>query len=141
LSWKRSAQEHLRTRVLLLTGAIALAAVAATPVGFALSGRVGVVCVWLAAAVCWLPGALALAIQEKCRDPRLMLLHVLAGFIGRLAFPLAACIIVYLRGGPLVEAGFAVYLLGLYFVALAVGTLLDLSQHGSDRVQGMESPH
>jgi hypothetical protein len=139
--WKQSAQEHLWMRIVLLTVAIALAATVAIPFAIARSGQVGALAVLLAAAVCLLPGVVVLAVQGKCRHPQLMLLHVLVGFVGRLLIPLAACMVVYLRGGPLAEAGFAVYLLGLYFVALAVGTLLDLTQHESKGLRSIESTH
>jgi hypothetical protein len=123
----------------LLTLAIALAAIAVTPIGFMLSRAEGVACVWLASVICWAPGVAVLAFQDKFRDPQLMMLNVAAGFLGRLAIPLSVCMVIYLRGGPLVEAGFAVYLLGLYLVALAVGTLLDLAQHESKQLQSIES--
>jgi hypothetical protein len=140
LWWKRSVGERVGMRVLLLTVAIALAAIAATPIGLMRSGEMGAACVWLAAVVCGLPGVAAVLVQAKCRDPQLLVLHVLVGFFVRLGVPLAVCMIIYLQGGPLVEAGFAGYLLGLYLVALAAGTLLDLAQHESAGVQRLESP-
>jgi hypothetical protein len=121
--------------------AIGLAAGVAAPIAYALSGAVGLWCVLIAAAACGLPGMLVLVVQHLCRHPQLVLLHVLAGFFVRLGAPMAICMIVYLQDGPLVEAGFAGYLLGLYLVALSVGTLLDLTQQDMSRLKGVGAPH
>ena len=49
---------------------------------------------------------------------------VLLGMFARMGIPLLVCIIVYLRGGRLAEAGFVYYLLVFYFVTLVVETVL-----------------
>jgi hypothetical protein len=40
--------------------------------------------------------------------------------------PLAACMIVHLRGGLLAEAGFALYVLAFYFGSMLAGLALSL---------------
>jgi hypothetical protein len=108
---------------------VALVAVAA-PVGYAISGRIGLVCVALAAGVCILAALLVLIIQARLPDPKWALAHVLAGFMLRMGIPLALCMMVYLRGGPLAEAGFVFYLLAFYLATLAAGTVAGLPRDG-----------
>ncbi|MBW3599105.1 MAG: hypothetical protein KY475_17770 [Planctomycetes bacterium] len=113
-------------RVGLFAAAMLVLAALATPVAFALSGRVGVGCVVAAAGVCTLSGIAALAIHELFHQPQWVLVDVLTGFFLRMGVPLAFCMIVYLRGGALAEAGFAIYVLAFYFGSLIAGTVLTL---------------
>ncbi len=103
---------------------VGLASAAGVVIGYFVSGRAGVYCALLAAAVCVAAGGASLVVRLVVVSPQLALLHVLVGFFLRMGAPLAVCMVVYWRGGPLVEAGFVFYLLGLYLIALAVGTSL-----------------
>ena len=104
-----------------------LAAVVAAPLGYAISGVEGIYCVLIAAGVCGLAGFAALVSHEVFCAPHLVLFQVTAGLFLRMGVPLAVCIVVYLAKGPLVEAGFAVYLLAFYFLALVLNAALALA--------------
>ncbi len=94
--------------------------------GWFLSGSEGLRCVLVASAVCVATGVIVVLIQERLKSPQWVLANVLVGFLFRMGVPLAFCLVVYWRGGPLVEAGFVFYLLFFYMVSLAVETVLSL---------------
>ncbi len=100
------------------------ASVAAAVVGYRAAGRAGLECALLAAGVCVVAGGVSLVLREAVVNPRWALLHVLVGFFFRMGLPLTVCMVVYWRGGPLVEAGFVFYLLGLYLMGLMASTAL-----------------
>ena len=100
----------------------------------------------LSAAVAWVTclvsGLLALGLvrlfhgREAVSCPRSLL-----GMFPRMGIPLAVCMVVYLQGGRLAEAGFVYYILVFYFVTLVVETVLLVgeAQAATDReVNGLD---
>ena len=51
-------------------------------------------------------------------------IQVLLGMSPRMGIPLAAFLVVHVKGGPLAENGFVYYILTFYLVTLAVETFL-----------------
>jgi hypothetical protein len=101
-------------------------AAAAAPLANAFSGRAGAYCVLTAWVLCTTTGGVVLLLRETYPHPRFLLPHLMADFVLRMGAPLAICMLVYMRGGTFVEAGFVFYLLGFYFLSLAAGTLFAL---------------
>ena len=96
----------------------------AIPVGISLRGLRACAAATAAAAVVWGSSALALAVGELLQRTGQALASVLLSMMVRISLPLAACVIVYANGGVLAEAGFAVFILIFYLVALPLDTLL-----------------
>jgi hypothetical protein len=80
----------------------------------------------VAATFCLLGGALALVAGDIVRGADRALHQMLIGTALRMAVPLGLCVSVYWRGGPLVDAGLAYYLIGFYLVMLTLETVLML---------------
>jgi hypothetical protein len=91
-------------------------------VGYARSGLLGILSALLAAGVCG-GGALAsLLATGLFRIHGQPVAGVLLGMLIRMAVPLAACVIMFIQGGPLVEAGALVMILVYYLLMLVVET-------------------
>jgi hypothetical protein len=122
----RDRLEHLgpvgRSACFALVLAAALAIV--FPIAIWMFGAIGLWAALLAAAVVLLASAAGTALGELANGPSEALVKMLIGMAVRMALPLAACILVQLKGGPLAAAGFVYFVLGFYLVALPVETLL-----------------
>jgi hypothetical protein len=112
----------------LLAGSIALAFCLAAPVALYARGWVGLGAAAAAAMLCLVPGLIALGVGELFRGPDSALFNLLAGTMIRMGVPLAACVVIYMVGGPLVDGGLAFYLLAFYPVMLLIETLLLAAQ-------------
>ncbi|MCC7085835.1 MAG: hypothetical protein IT427_12605 [Pirellulales bacterium] len=126
----RLAQFGTLGRCALLALLIAIALVVAMPVGFWLAGGPGIAAAVVAAVVVWFASALSLMIGEFFHASNEALTSLLFGMLLRVAVPLAACLLVYLSGSTLAKAGFAYFVLGFYFIALPVDTVLVVSKLG-----------
>lgn len=96
------------------------------PLAYRSAGLAGVAAAAIAAGAC-LAGAMSAAvISGWFRNPEHALYEVLFGLMFRMAVPLALCMVVMLRGGRLVEAGFPYYVLIFYLATLAISTAMSL---------------
>ncbi len=100
----------------------------AGPVALALRGADGFWAAVAAALTVLVASIAALLTGELFHGPGDALWAMLTGMGIRMAAPLAACILVYLQQGTLASAGFVFFVLGFYFVALPVETLLAVSK-------------
>ena len=107
-----------------LLGALLACAVPIVPLAYYLCGPDGAGASGLALLICGAAGISGLVVSQQFRRPELVLYQVFLHVLFRMGLPLAACVMVYLRGGGLVEAGFAYYVLGFYLVTLAVETMV-----------------
>ena len=107
-------------------------------VGYAHDGWTGILAALLAVGVCWGGAVASLAIVGMFRTGPEVVHGVLLGMLLRMGAPLAACIVLGRRGGPLVEAGVLVMIVLCYFVTLIAETCLLLrrnqKQHGGKTV-------
>jgi len=90
--------------------------------------------IWAGAAaggVCLLAAWIALIVGESLRRPQYALAGVLLAMLIRMGIPLAAALLVFLRGGPLADAGFLYYLVLFYPVTLTAETFLLLPKRCS----------
>jgi hypothetical protein len=111
-----------QSAVLALSVLLAYGLVA--PVAVWLGGVKGLVQAGVAAGLCLLGAALALAVCRRLRGPDYALHRVLAGLLFRMGIPLAAGMALCLQGGALAEPGILVYLVVFYPVTLFVETAL-----------------
>ena len=108
----------------MLTCVILAVAALFAGVGYARDGWTGILAALLAAGVCWGGGVASLAIVGMFPAGPQVVHGVLLGMLLRMAAPLAACIVLYKRGGPLVEARVLIMILLCYFVTLIAETCL-----------------
>ena len=113
---------------MILVGALLLVGFASTPVAYSVDGANGLLAAGVAAAIVLLAGMGALAVNEFCRSPEMVIPRVLGGMMLRMGVPLAAAMAIYYRGGPITDAGFIYYLLAFYFVMLVVETIITLPE-------------
>jgi hypothetical protein len=85
-------------------------------------GRDGVLASASAAMVCWVGAGLAMTASNLFRQPERALALTAVGMALRMGLPLVAVMVVMVQGGPLARAGFVVYILAYYIVALVVET-------------------
>ena len=111
-------------RVLTLLAVMFLAFLVATPVALYTCGRDGMVAAAVALVICLLGGLGSLLVCELFRDPNLVLYRVLIGTMLRMGLPLGLFLVVYYRGGTLVEAGVGFYVIGFYLIMLTTETLM-----------------
>lgn len=110
---------------LLLGGMLTVWAALALP-ALEWHGAVGLAALSLAAGACAASAVAAMLIGACLRSPAVALAGVLLPMSVRIFTPLAAAVVVRLRGPGLVEAGFAYYLIAFYLLALAVEVPLSL---------------
>ena len=96
------------------------------PLASALSGTAGLLAVLASMAVCLVTAIVTdLTDWILCsRGPERAFEGVMVTMSLRMAMPLGALLVVYVRGGILAEAGMAFYLTAFYLVTLAVQTSL-----------------
>ncbi len=116
----------LAARAAVLVSAVALTYAVVAPVGWNISGSVGLRTSGVAAGVCLLGAALALVVSYRLRDPASALYGMLFGMLLRMGIPLAFAAGVYLEDGVLAENGVLYYLVAFYPVTLGVETVLSL---------------
>jgi hypothetical protein len=116
-----------------LVGSCALLAAAIIPASIAIAGiiagrlsREALGSAAVAASVCWLAAALALAATYLGNQCKLPVPGLLAGMFFRMGLPLVAIVALPNLGGPLATRGSSITILGVYLVALVVETMLSL---------------
>ena len=72
--------------------------------------------------VCFACGLLSMLVTDPLRQPKSALQHLLLSTGIRTGIPLVLLMVIYLRPGPMTEAGFVYYLLTFYLVSLLVET-------------------
>ena len=110
----------------LLGLAVLVFYVAVAPVAFFIGSMSGLWAAAVAAMVCLVGAAVALAISHLLRSPEHALYGVLFGMAARMCIPLASGLLLHLCGGALAEAGVLYYLLVFYPLTLGVETMLSL---------------
>jgi len=85
-------------------------------------GLLGLAAAGVAALVCALGSAAAAIAASRLSATGQNVSATLLAMMLRMALPLAFCMIIYLQGGPLADAGLVLYLLVFYMVALAADT-------------------
>ena len=116
----------------LLTSQIALALTVVAMGGvvggiaWQVAGLWGLAAAGVAAAACWLGAAVALGAATLLARRGHGLTGLLAGMGLRMGVPLALALVLFLRGGPLVQGGLLYYFLAFYPLTLAVETALSL---------------
>ena len=113
-------------RAFTLVGALILVGMASIPIAYRTDGTNGLLAAGVAAAIVLLAGMGALAVNEFCRSPEMVIPRVLGSMMLRMGVPLAAAMAIHYRGGPITDAGFIYYLLAFYFVMLVVETIITL---------------
>ncbi len=108
----------------ILCTALACLAVPLGLLGFLLDGWVGVGAAVASGAICLAAALLALLLASLTAAPDQVVQRVVLTMLPRMGLPLFACVLVYLRGGVLVEAGFVYYIMAFYLIALLVETIL-----------------
>ena len=96
-------------------------------VGFALSEMDGVAAACFAMLACFASGLLAMVCAEVARQFQYPLAGMLLAMGIRTSLPMAVLLAVYVRGGAMVDAGMAYYLLVFYLAVLAIETFLDVT--------------
>ncbi len=116
-------------RVVLLASTTLAEFALVGPLAVYLGGRMGLAAAAVAAALCLAGAASALIAADLLRGPQSALQALLAGMAFRMGIPLGAGVALYVRGGPLAEAGVLHYLLVFYPVALTIETALSLPRN------------
>lgn len=114
-------------RASLLGVLLSLLLIPVALVGFALSGMSGVMVATFSMLACLASGLLAMVAAEIARQFNQRLASMLLAMGIRTSLPMAVLIAVYVRGGPIVDAGMAFYLLVFYLAVLAIETYLDVA--------------
>lgn len=127
---------HFRQTLLFRVAVVGIVVIAAAAIilsaGWAISGnRMGIWAGSAAGGVCLLAAWIALIVGESLRRPQYALAGVLLAMLIRMGIPLAAALLVFLRGGPLADAGFLYYLVLFYPVTLTAETFLLLPKRCS----------
>ena len=118
------------TRTVVLVAVVLVVWGIVAVVAGALAGAMALAAASVAAALCLAGAVAALLSGHWLRDPKLMLHALLAGMATRMGIPLAAGLVIHLRGGLLSDAGVLYYLLLFYPVTLGVETFLSLPSAG-----------
>ncbi|MHB0955307.1 MAG: hypothetical protein ACYC6N_01170 [Pirellulaceae bacterium] len=113
-------------QVLILLGFLLGSAAVVIPVACAVRQQAGIISALVAWVTCFVSGWMALHLARLFKGPRNVVPQVLLGMLPRMGIPLGVCMIVYLRGGSIAEAGFVYYILAFYFVTLVVETVLQV---------------
>ena len=111
-------------QTVIVTGALLVTAVPLFALGCTLHGIPGCLTVAAAFATCLIGAFVSLSLARLFVAPTQVMHQVLFGMVPRMGLPLVACMLVYLHGGMLVEAGFVYYIMAFYFVTLLVETVL-----------------
>ncbi len=93
--------------------------------GYWAHGEIGVAAAAVAAVVCLVGGLAGWAAMIPFRGPQAVN-GVLLGMLVRMTVPLAAALLLFLRGGPLVRAGLVEMLVAYYLIALTLDTVLSV---------------
>lgn len=101
--------------------------------GYHGSGPVGLQAAAIAAAICWLGAAGALASAYFFRDSQQAAASLTLGMVFRMGLPLGCVLWLLSQGGPLVDAGIVGMIVVYYLVALVVETALSLRLVGNPR--------
>ncbi len=122
----------LAARCCLLTIALVLACIAATPLAFALRGTNGLLAVGVAAGVCWFGAVITLPIAALFRGPSAMMYGLALSMLGRTMLPLVLGVALHFASPMLADAGMIYYLLVFYLLTLAVETVLAVASVAHD---------
>jgi hypothetical protein len=115
------------SRILILLGVTAMAATVVFPIAMVSAGVAGVAAAATAMAICLGSGLLVFWLARYLSSPEAVMYQVLLGMMTRMGISLAACMVIYVRGGWLADAGLVYFLLVFYFVTLAAETALLVS--------------
>ncbi|MGD9721736.1 MAG: hypothetical protein AB7O59_05385 [Pirellulales bacterium] len=126
--WDSLAHSGLVARLCLVSGLLALVWCLAASIAYSLAGSAGVVAASVAAAVCWLGGAVALLLTALARGPSMAMYGVALAMLSRTLLPLALGVSLHFAVPALAAAGLVYYLLVFYLVVLAAETLLAVAQ-------------
>jgi hypothetical protein len=127
IAWFASIRTRgLSVRLATLAIVVLVAYAITAPVAARLGGSVGLVAAAIAAVLCLLGAAAALAIGDRFRRSGEILAALWVGTALRTGIPFVAGMPIHLHGGSLAQAGLLWYLLGFYLVVLATGTILSL---------------
>ena len=128
-SWgEEVVRTSLAARGAQLLALMALSFAVISPLAYYLSGAQGLAASAVAAGTCLVAGVGALTLASLFPGRNTVAVGVLAGGLVRMAVPLVVVLVVYTRGGMLVEAGMVYYMLAYYFIALIVETGMVLRQ-------------
>ncbi|MFO0869372.1 MAG: hypothetical protein U0935_10620 [Pirellulales bacterium] len=109
--------------MLIVTGVLLVAFPVFAGYGYARYGAAGVGVAAVVGAVCWLGGMAGFAAILPFRGPQAVN-GVLMGMLVRMMVPLAAGLVLFSQGGPLVRAGLVEMLVAYYLLALTLDTVL-----------------
>jgi hypothetical protein len=112
----------------LLTLVVLIAYPAAAALATSLRGSSAWGTAALAAGVCWLGAALALALSAFLQGPHGALYAMLFGLVLRMGLPLGAILLAMRVWDGFRETGFVGLVFGFYFLTLVTETLLALAQ-------------
>jgi hypothetical protein len=109
-----------------LIAAVLVAYVFAAPVAWLISGPFGSLASGVAAGLCLVAALAALVVNFFFRSPALALHNMLSGMILRMGIPLALGMVLHSKVELLATHGMLYYMIGFYFVSLAVEIALTL---------------
>jgi hypothetical protein len=128
-NWRqRVAKMGATARLFVLLAAMTVLFALVAPIAWYVAGQMGIIAATVAALACLLGGAAALVAGEFLRDEKAAAARMMVEMLLRMGLPLATCIVVFLKGRPLIDAGFAFYLLAFYLPLLTVEILLSLAR-------------
>ena len=125
-------------KVAVLAGALALSFIPAAIVAFALVGVPGIVSAAIACSVCLLAGLNGLGVAALF-SKRSSAAPVLAGMLVRMGLPLMLILALVITSHPLLDSGFAYYVIAFYQVMLFVELLLIVPLGGSAERCGQQT--
>ncbi|MCI0361196.1 MAG: hypothetical protein L0211_22170 [Planctomycetaceae bacterium] len=123
---QRGSLKSLAASCAILAGVLAPLTAAIAVWAYSRSALVGVAAAAIAGGVCWLSACLALVsvyLGQRLNNP---VGGILAGMFFRMGLPLGAGLAIQQSHAPLAAAGSFLMILGLYFVALVVETILSI---------------
>jgi hypothetical protein len=109
-----------------------IAATVVFPIAMVSSGVAGMAAAAVAMAICLGSGLLVFWLARYLNSPEAVMYQVLLGMMSRMGISLAACMVIYVRGGWLADAGLVYFLLVFYFVTLAAETALLVNGSGKE---------
>jgi hypothetical protein len=126
-TWLRRLRNRGALFPVALLGLAVLTAMAVVgPIAAHIGGSTSVARAVVAAAACLAGAEGALVVNRLLREPQYAFSSLLFGISLRMGVPLFLGLILYLRGSPLANAEFLVYLGGFYAITLTVGVYLSL---------------
>jgi hypothetical protein len=122
-----------------MTLVIASLCLVSLPIAISVSGADGIVAAFLAAAIVSVASAAGIAIGGFCCGKHEAIMKLLLGMVVRMLVPLVACVLMLMLSPRMTDAGFALYVLVFYLLALPIETAMAVVKVAAVRTRPIEA--